>query len=260
MSQCVRRIAALLVFALLFVSCAPKRSELMLDTHTVDAAMLIKIVKDGQARLHSMVGGGSVTFESPEIAGSASFDLAMKKPDSLLVRFEGPFGLDVGTVFLSSRKYLVYNSLENRVITGVPQAEVMRSVIPFDLTYEQILDAFSGQFSLPANLENVRTYTVDGNQFLLSTTLGKNLCSYWIDPEYWFVSKYQIQDADGRVLLEALASAMTEQDSVSAPRRIKVKFPEDGRQISIYYSSLALNVPHPSFEFSIPDNAQTIIR
>jgi len=89
---------------------------------------------------------------------------------------------------------------------------------------------------------------------------GTNLCSYWIDPRYRLVSRYQVQDTHGQVILEALASSMTEQDSVSAPRRIKVTFPEDGRQISIYYSSLTLNAPNPSFEFSVPDNAQTIVR
>lgn len=260
MNPYVRRVASLVVPALLVTSCAPKRSDLLLDTHAVDAATLVRIVSEGNARLHSMIGGGNVTFESPELAGTASFDLAMKKPDSLLVRFEGPFGIDVGTVFLSPRKYVVYNSLENRVITGVPGAEALKSVIPFDLTYGQIMDAFSGQFSLPVNLENVRAYTVDDNQFFLSMSCGTNLCSYWIDPQYRLVSRYQVQDTHGQVILEALASSMTEQDSVSAPRRIKVTFPENGRQISIYYSSLTLNAPNPSFEFSVPDNAQTIVR
>ena len=260
MSLCVQRGAAVVFLMLVFASCAPKRSELMLDTHAVDPASLMRIVREGHARLHSMVGGGTVTFESPEIAGSASFDISLKKPDSLLVRFEGPFGIDVGTLFLSPRKYIVYNSLENRVVTGVPRVEAMRSVIPFDLTYTQILDAFSGQFTLPADPESVRAYAIDDHQFFLSMACGNTLCTYWVDPEYRLVSKYQIQDAQGRLILEALASGMTEQDSVSAPRRIKIRFPEDGRQISIFYSSLTLNAPQPSFEFSIPDNAQTIVR
>ena len=260
MNFCMPRVAAIAFLALLLASCAPKRSELMLDTGAVNAPSLIRIVHEGHARLHSMVGGGTVTFESPEIAGSASFDISLRKPDSLLVRFEGPFGIDLGTVFLTPRTYLVYNSFENRVITGVPRAETLRSVIPIDLTYEQILDAFSGQFNLPATAENLQTYGVDNNQFFLSATCGENLCMYWIDPAYRLVSKYRVQDSQGRVILEALASGLTEQDSVSAPRRIKVSFPVEGRQISIYYSSMTLNASSPSFQFSIPDNAQRIVR
>jgi len=122
------------------------------------------------------------------------------------------------------------------------------------------LNAFSGTFSIPQNMDAVNAYSIDDDRFVLSMTCGDHLCKYWIDPEYRYVTKYQVQDAQGRIILEALTSSVTEQDSVSAPRRIRVKFPEEGRQISIYYSSLTLNATNPSFEFSIPTNAQTIVR
>jgi hypothetical protein len=241
-------------------SCAPKRSEVLLDTKVIDAPTLIALVKKGQSRLQSIVGGGSVTFESPEIAGTAAFDIAMKKPDSLLVRFEGPFGIDVGMFFLSREKYVVYNRMENRVITGVPRAKALRTLIPFDLTYEQILNAFSGIFSFPADSAEVASYRVDDDRFFLSFKCGEAVCNYWVDPEYRLVTKYQVRDAQDRIVMEADASGLTEQDDVSAAKRIKVTFPEDDRQISIHYSTLTLNASEPSFVFAIPTDAKTTVR
>jgi outer membrane lipoprotein-sorting protein len=232
----------------------------LLDTKAVDVATLIQMVGAEQQRVHSMVGEGSVTFDSPEIAGTASFDMAMKRPDSLLVRFEGPFGIDVGTLFLSRNKYLVYNSLENVVYTGTPTSSTLRAVIPFDLTYDEILNAFSGMVSLPKDPAEVSAYTIDEDRFFLSLQCGTNLCDYWIDPEYRLVTRYQVTDTQGHVLLEAQTLGVIEQDSLNVPRRIRVTFPEQGRRISISYSSLTLNGAEPSFSFSVPPNARTIVR
>src|SRR5512135_1065837 len=93
-------------------SCAPRRAEVALSTATVSAPMLVDLVEARSDRLRSLVGKGSVTFESPEVGGSAFFELALKKPDSLLVRFEGPFGMTVGTLFLCPQKFVMYNSME----------------------------------------------------------------------------------------------------------------------------------------------------
>ena len=134
-----------------FLSCAPKPAEMLLDTHATDAETLISLVQQHQNQLQSVAGSGTVTFESPEIAGTAAFELSLKKPDSLLVTFEGPFGIDIGTLFVSPGKYLMYNSMENTVVTGAPTDAAIRSVIPFDLTLDQIVGAFSGSFQLPSD-------------------------------------------------------------------------------------------------------------
>ncbi len=249
-----------LALLLVSVSCAPKRAAVLLDTRAVDVHTLIRLMDSGQQKLHSMVGEGSVTFDSPEAAGTAAFDLTLKKPDSLLVRFEGPFGIDVGTFFLSRSKYVMYNSLENVVVTGTPESRSLRAVIPFDLTYEQILSAFAGIVTVPPDTGGVVRYAVENDRFFLSMKCGDRLCDYWIDPEHRLVTMYRVQDADGRVVLEARTSGVTQQDSVSAPQRIRVSFPEQHRQISISYTSLTLNTTDLSFDFTVPSSARTIVR
>lgn len=253
-------LAAGSVFILLLPSCAPKRGLVLLDTQAVDAATLIRIVNSQQDRLQTMIGSGNLTFESPEIAGTASFDLALKKPDSLLVRLEGPFGIDLGTFFLSKNKYLVYNSLKNRVVTGSPDASSLRAIIPFDLTYDQLMNAFSGLIPLPSDPREVLEYSVDEGQFSLSIRCGTRTCQYWIDPDHGVVTKYQMRNPEGETILEATASAIAEENGVNLPRRVRVTFPTEDRQISITYSSLSPNAPHPSFEFTFPANAETIVR
>lgn len=253
---CILAACAVLVFA----SCAPKRSELLLDTSAIDARTLVGLVREQESKLHSVVGKGVVTFESREMAGNAAFELSLKKPDSLLVTFEGPFGIDLGTLFISSEKYLVYNSMENRAITGVPTSATIRSIIPFDLTLDQVIGAFSGSFPFPSDPQSPQTYTVDDDMFLLSYQCGSRTCRYWIDARYILVKKYEMRDDHGALVMDAVCSSFTEEGTACAPKRVRIRFPSRQQQLSVNYSSMTLNDATPSFVYSIPSNARTIIR
>ena len=260
MNRVVRPLEGALILLLLLSSCAPKRSEISLDTERVAASTLISLVEANERKVQSIVGRGIVSFESPRVAGSASFELSMKKPDSLLAVFEGPFGIDLGLLFLSRQKYVMYNSIENTVVTGVPNAGAIRSVIPFSLAYDQILSAFSGFFAIPSDLDNLRTYTVNEGQFLLSFTHADSTRNYWVDPAYLRVSRYEVLDSQQQLLLEVRCSNFIDQDEVNVPKRISIVFPLEERNISLYYSRVRLNDPNPAFDFSIPPNARTVVR
>ena len=147
-AQALRR-SVVVLCALLCSSCSTKTSDLLRRTEPPDVTRLIHRVAEGNSHVRSLSGNGSVSFESPDLGGSVYFRVALKKPDSVLIRFEGPFGMDVGFLFLSPNRYVMYNSIENQVTTGIPTSGNIRSLIPFDLTYEQIVNAFAGAFPLP---------------------------------------------------------------------------------------------------------------
>lgn len=260
MRSFVRPLEDTLILLLFLSSCAPKRSEILLDTERISASTLIGLIEANERKVQSIVGRGIVSFESPRLAGSASFELSMKKPDSLLAVFEGPFGIDLGLLFLSRQKYVMYNSMENTVVTGIPRASMIRSVIPLDLAYDQILNIFSGFFAIPSNLENLRMYTVLDGQFFLSFAYADSTRNYWVDPAYLRVSRFEVLDSRQQLLLDARSSAFIEQDGANIPKRISLAFPQEDRNVSLYYSKVQVNDPSPSFDFSIPSNAHTVVR
>jgi hypothetical protein len=258
MTEFAGRVTALLLLAVMLSSCGSQRSAMTEELLKAPPETLAARVRLREAGIASLVGKGSVAFESPEMSGSAYFELALKKPDSLLVTFEGPFGINAGFLFLSGQKFVVYNGLENRVITGDPNSHSIRSFIPFDLSLDQIIETFSGGFAIPDS-SPARFTSEDGN-LLLEYHRGNRTHSYWIDPENTMVVRYLVRGDDDGSLLEATASRMMEQDGLYAPRRITVTFPGEEKRISIYYTSLELNAPNPSFAYAIPQNARTIQR
>ena len=225
------------------------------DVKALPAEVLATRVRERDAGLASMAGRGSVSFETPDRAGSAFFELALRKPDSLLVTVRGPFGIGAGFLFLSRQRYVMYNSLDNRVISGVPSAAAFRSVIPLDLTFDQIMDAFTGAFPLP-DVPPLR-YTVDDGKYLLVYSRGDDTESYWVDPDYNLVVRYELHDAAGGIRMQAESSQIVTQDRSCAPRHVTVDFPDEGRHLSIHYSSLDLNADDLSFAYSVPAGARS---
>jgi hypothetical protein len=239
-------------------SCSPHTAAVMSDVETTPAGVIAGRVKQREAGLASMTGRGSVSFETPDRAGSAFFDLSLKKPDSLLMTFEGPFGIGAGFLFLSRQKFVMYSSLDNRVISGVPGPAAIRSVIPIDLTFDQIMDAFTGGFVLPDAVPS--RYTVDDGKFLLIYTIDGRTHSFWIDPEYDLVVKYEVHTTGGDLLLDVESSQMVRRDNLYAPRHVTVDFPDGGRHLSIHYTSLDLNAGDLSFEYTVPAGAHSSTR
>jgi len=254
----MRRLPLLLVaagVALLVPSCAPKPAELILDTAQVSPARIAEMLAQHDARLHSLAGKGTITFESPELSGSVFFTVSLKKPDSLLLQFEGPFGMDVGFLFASRERYVMYNALENQVVRGVSTAAGIRSVIPFDLTFDQLLDMLTGTFRLPQETPP-QTFRVEDEWFYLVYPRSGDTTAYWIDPRSVTVAKYRMSGKMG-TLMEAETSMPEEQDDLIAPRLISVSFPETRRQLSVYYSDLTLNPGILTFTYAIPRSART---
>ena len=245
---------------LVFSSCSPKRTELSLDPAAIDAPGLISLVRDRSTMVHSLEGRGTVTFESTEFGGTAAFELTMRKPDSLLVLLEGPFGIDLGTLFLSRERYVAYNSQDNLVVTGIPHGKTIRTVIPFDLSFDEVLNAFSGTFEIPDYPADVKTYAVDDGMFLLVLSCGARVCSYWIDHTLLQVSRYEVHDNHGTILMQATMASFSGEGDANVPRRIMLWFPSENKQIAVQYSSLTVNPADISFAYSVPSDARVLNR
>ncbi len=256
MTVSTRLLGVVPLLCMMLSSCAPKRSEVTLNTDAVSATSLVTLVETRARQLHSLVGRGSVTFESPQMAGSAFFTLSVRKPDSLLVQLAGPFGMDLGTLFMSRDRFVMYNSMENRVISGVPTPEAIRSVLPFDISYDELMDAFTGGFGIPREGVTLQQYNVEDGKFHLSYRNGTHTADYWVDPTYLLVTKVRIRNGEDQVVMEASSSSVKQEDQVCAPRRVTVAFPTEHRQLAVSFSALALNTEDVPFDYSIPSNAR----
>jgi hypothetical protein len=218
--------------------------------------LLLKEVAKRSTEVQTVAGRGNLTFDSPEIAGSAFFRSSLKRPDSLLVRLQGPFGMDVGTFFLSREKYVVYNAIENVVQSGDPSTASIRSLIPFDLSPADLVSVFDGLFPLPRDTAGVRVAGVDGELTRLAVGCGGGECEYWIDTDRLAVTRVLRKDAAGKVQVDMEAMDFKEFDGFDLPRQVRLDFPGASRTVSVFYTTLTPNGEPPSFAFIVPPGAR----
>lgn len=247
--------AACLALPALLAACGTTREGVVLDTERVPAGELVRRVREEAGRVRTLAGSGTLIFDSPRVSGTAAFTLAVKKPDSLLLRLEGPFGMDVGLLFMDAGGYLAYNSLENEVVRGAADSAALRALIPVPLSTAQIVDAFSGRSPIEPDAR-ILDYGIDDDRFLLTALCGSDTCRYWVDPGALAVTSYRRTGADGRVLLEGELTNMTSIDDIQLPRSILLRVPSRRSQLRIMFADLDVNGDPPEFSYTIPANAR----
>jgi len=242
------------VIGLALVSCAPREAGVTLDTEKVSAEEVTRLVAERAGRIRTFTGRGTLIVDAPEYSGTARFDLAVRRPDSALIRIEGPFGIDIATVVIGRTKYLAYNSMNNTVTTGSLEGRDLETVFPIAVPMDRLIEAVSGSITLPGAAPT--RYAVDEECFLLTFRERRGTASYWVDPAELMVTRLTLTDSTGVTVLDVRSSRLVAFDGFSLPRRIDLQIPAKDSQIAISFSSQKPNDPAPSFVYSIPRNAR----
>ena len=97
--------------------CAPTK-ELRRPAANYSAQQVIDAVNSRRHDIATLEAKGSISVESPSFVNSGSFELRLKRPDSVLVDIEGPFGIHVASALFAKGHYMFYNSFKNEVMEG----------------------------------------------------------------------------------------------------------------------------------------------
>jgi len=136
--------AGLLSLVVVFLAGCASVPKPDLAGKTVNPEIVRQIVRGNYEKVRSMTGSGTISVETPEMAQSGSFELFLRKPDSVLVKIEGPFGISVGSILITRQEFVFYNSLENQLITGPVTSANLNRILRIKLTFDELLTLFTG--------------------------------------------------------------------------------------------------------------------
>ena len=243
--------------AVLLAGCAsvPKPD---LAGKTVNPETVQRIVRGNYEKVHSMTGSGTISVETPETAQSGSFELFLRKPDSVLVNIEGPFGISVGSILITREEFVFYNSLQNQLITGPVTSANLSRIFRVKLTFDELMTLFTGGSFLASDDALPDTVTVEESQYVLLYRNTDGSRRYWLDPLSLLITRIQHLDPKGKLTLEERYEKFRTYGDASLPRFIRVTQHTSQRMIGVTFSSLAINTGGSPLVVDIPKNAERI--
>lgn len=236
----MKKLVFLCLLGLAELSCVSSRRTVAIEP--LEPEEILRRVHERIAGIKTLEAEGTLTMESPENSGSVSFELQRTRPDSLRMKFTGPFGISLGTLVLTKDRFSFYSRRDGKVIRGEPRPEVLSRLFNVALEYTQIFDAFVGgfgDFDPPMPAFNA---SVEAHQFyVLRTGEGTQRRELRVDGESFVVTGFLETDADGRPVLTAASDGIELDDGVYMPRLIRIVLPKSRQSVTVWYSSLAVN-------------------
>lgn len=233
-------------------------SRVGLNSKLVTADLVHKSVRENHERVKTMKGSGRITVETPALAQAGSFELVVRKPDSVLVKLEGPFGIDVGSALLTRKDFLFYNSFQNQVITGATTAANLSRILRVNLDFDDLLTLFTGGAFFSDDELEPDAFAVQDEQYVLAYHHTDGDRRYWIDPTSLLVTKIQHFDTKGKLQFEQGFSNFRTVGGSVIPFRVRMRQHDAGRAVSVAYSTIAINTNSIQFTFHIPESAARI--
>lgn len=205
-----------------------------------------------------MKAKADISVESPRMSFSASSQVIIKKPDSLLITVRAPLGIGFGSLFIDQHQFLVYNSFDNSVYTGDPQKLEITKFLPINLKLENVIQAFSGIQLLDAFDRD--SLTIDHNKYLIVGSADNQTRKYWIDPKNLVVTEFQLLTDEDEPLIKVEYKQFEKKDQIYLPKYIQIYQPKQNTRLTILYTKREPNckLNEKDFTLKIPEQAERI--
>ena len=219
------------------------------------AAELAAMIAQADSQVRTLDGRGNIAFRVSRDQRLRRLHAQCPKTRFAPRATGGAVGIDVGFFFLSRDRFVMYNSLQNTVIAGAPSPQALRSLIPVDLTYEQIFAVFTGLIPLPDH-QTLLQYTVGRGSVPSAVRIDRRSELLLARPRGLLVRRFKCKTRKANCVLEGASSGTIDQDGLRIARRLSLTMPREGRRISVAFSHADLNADDLSFSYSVPSSAR----
>ncbi len=245
------------IAALLF-GCSVERETVTAD-RSFSASEIMMMVNSLPASIQTFSAVGSVNVETPQMSQTAVFDLAVKKPDSIRIIVEGPFGITVARALFTNHHFIAYNALNNTLYTGDP-AKGMKS-FPFFSGFESgvLIDAISGVRRFDESFAVPDSFSISEETYRFQFTNGMYVTKISVDPRSMRIVRVQTYSHDASLMWEELYTYVQGSDGLWQPSTSKIIVPERLTSIEFMFDEVMFNPALSSLSIAYPDDAEQIL-
>ena len=250
---------SLIVLVLEFSACSPSKPAE--DVRMMSPDRLIKKLEANRRKIKTFDGNGSLMIVSPAVNAKSSFEVQIKKPDSMKVSFYGPFGIDLAQVLITPNYFQFYDIINNTLYQGKMRRDVMKQLLKIDLPFDSIIDAFAGSVNLTGKLRSEPdSYENVDDLFRLTYKDSVNSLNeiYMVRGDNLAITGNTVQNNLGRVILEGKYSLFKDYEEVPVPFEINLEDLQNKQRMKVEYKNIKVNEPVSGFKIDLPNDVKVV--
>ncbi|HJY62737.1 MAG TPA: DUF4292 domain-containing protein [Ignavibacteria bacterium] len=253
--------ALLILTAVLFISCTgSQRTGGELDP--VSVKDLKGRINKNSTAIETLEASGNISFDSPENSGTGWLELKIKKPDTVFVKIEGPFGISIANALITRTDFTYYNVQDNKVIYG-PSTDInIGAILRLKVSFDDLINGFTGSFILNESETDTLNAEVEKNKYLIKNPKTEATEKYYVEPIFYRLNSYYVVNSNDETLIEVNYSDYQEEavasGKVNFPYNVKIKNPQKSQSVYIEYINKEINKKNISFKMKIPKSAKVI--
>ncbi len=246
-----------IIFTILSVqSCVPSKEAY--EEEILPADRLIKKLEAKRRKVKTFRGTGVFSVESPKLNAKANFEIKLKKPDSLQFAIYGPFGIDLAYMLVTKSDYLFYDVLKNRAYKGAVRDEVIRKLFHVNISFDDLLDAFTGAVNLTDKLRRQPDkYSVNEEFYTLTfiDSVRNKKSNYNVTTNTLAITDYSLSNLEGKEIFKSKFSDFkTYLRNVPIPRNTHFENLKNDQIVDIKYRRIEVNKKIGKMTFPIPED------
>lgn len=252
-----RRYLLWILLLVILSGCATTKGP-VLDADQMNAVELRDRVERNYLGLSTLQGNSRIQIQMPGLGTEATTQVKIILPDSLLLKVEAIFGIDVGSFTSNRKKFALYAPMQKVLYTGHQDSLDLSLFFQVNITYQELIDAFMGTPKI--QLGKTSQVKLDQNQYLLSSVTDEGVHRYWIHPEKFVVTEYKFFDLTGALQTVKLFSKFTKYGNSYLPKIVQIQKPEAQQIFSLFYDSRELNKPvdRSAFKLRVPPKTRHV--
>ena len=240
-------------------SCAPTK-ELHRPIPNRSPQEIIDAVNSRRAEITTFDAKGSISIESPSMINSGSFELWLKKPDSVRVEIEGPFGIRVASALFAGDHYLFYNSFRNEVMTGDLRSDALPMILNMRINPEDLINTFCGVRTFLPQETRPDSFATGEDSYVMFFRHPRVSTRYTVDGNSLAITEIEHVDSTDAVLGEEQFEFQTGKDGATMLQSIRFNENKSESSVSLFYDKVHVNGPVAAMSLSVPPDARHVTK
>jgi len=245
---------------IVIIACSGSREDAELDK--IPIKEIKQKVNEQFNKIESLEAYGTIAFDSPEMSNTGYMEIRLKKPDSVLVKIEGPFGIDIANALITRKDFIYYNVQDNKVIMGPTSDINIGAILKIKVSFDELLNSFSGAFYFENEEQDSIDAASENSSYVLQVNKDFGKKKYFIEPATYVVNTYSVYDNKNKKLLEVnytnFGIESVTSGTVNFPNQITINKPDTKQTVWLIYDGKELNKKNLNLKIKYPKSAKII--